>query len=134
MMLSENLPEIIALAKAADDHWEREFDKGGTYPPEEGGPLLPEQVRLKELLSSLPQEQLYALLTVAYLGRGNSKRVEELDAYRQRMVEQWAGARLPSILVDTATLAGELADGLGKLAAKGMNIDSVVQPISEVAA
>lgn len=133
MKLSEKLPEIIALAKAADDHWQREFDKLGTFPSEEDDPLLPERVRLKELLSSLSQEQLFAIVTIAYLGQG-PKRVEEIDAYRRRMVERWAGARLPDILVDTATLADELTDGLEKLAAKGIQIDSVVKPIPELAA
>ena len=133
MKLSEHLPEIIALAQAADDHWQREFDRLGTFPPEEDDPLLPERVRLKELLSSLTQEQLYALMTVAYLGQG-PKRVEELDSYRSRMVEMWHGVSLPNILVDTATLADELTDGLEKLEAKGLDIDSVVKPIPELAA
>ncbi|MBY0229675.1 MAG: DUF3775 domain-containing protein [Gemmataceae bacterium] len=94
---------------------------------------MPEQVRLKELLSSLSQEQLYAQMTVACLGQG-PKRVEELDSYHRRMVELWHGRSLPNILVDTATLADELADGLEKLAAKGLDIDSVVKPIPELAA
>ncbi len=134
MKLSDKLPEIMSLAQAVGDYWDRELPKRlKDYPfvgeGEDEGPPPPEQAKLKELLSSFPEERLYDLMAAADLG-SRGLRAEDLGAYRKRLPREWPAALLLNGLADRAALAEDLADGLEKLAARGMDIDSLAKPLA----
>jgi len=133
MKLSEVVPEIIALAQATSNYWERELPKRyKNYPRmeegEEDGPPPPEQVKLKELLATLPAEWLYALLAVADLG-SRGLRVAEFASYHKRLLREWPPPALVNGLANRAALAEDLADGLDKLSAQGLDIDMATAPL-----
>ncbi len=131
MKLSEKVPEILALAYAVGLYLDEELPKRlKGYPYVEDGeevPPPPQREKLKEVLSSLPEEWLYVLLAVADLG-SRGLRLEEWPAYRRRLAREWPSGRLLSGLAHRAALAEDLEDGLAKLKAGGLDLDALVPP------
>ena len=76
MKLSDTIKKVIALAEVIHDYWERELPKRyRDYPfvheGETDGPPPPEQKKLERLLARLPEEVVYQLVLIMYIGRGD---------------------------------------------------------------
>ena len=76
MKLSETVAEVISLAAAIRDYWNTELPKRHpNYPVvslgEESGPSPPEEGELSRLFEGLSDEEVYELILLMYLGRGD---------------------------------------------------------------
>src|SRR5947209_17797467 len=76
MKLSETAKEVIALAEAIRNYWDAELPKRHphypfVHPGEDSGPPPPEEKRLRDLLASLPDDDVYKLALIMHLGRGD---------------------------------------------------------------
>jgi len=74
--LSSPLDRAITLASDAMKYWEEELSKAHplfplTGPEDKEVPAPKEEVELKKLLKSLPAEDVFKLVTLMYLGRGD---------------------------------------------------------------
>jgi hypothetical protein len=130
MKMSEIIAKVISLATAIRDYWNVELPKRHPHYPvislgEDSGPPPPEEQQLKELLSTLSDEEIYDLLLVMYLGRGdfgagdlatNYRYVTERFPSRERAISQLRGK---------APLADYLCDGLAELQKSGINADQL---------
>ena len=79
MRLSEVVREVIRLGDASRAYWDRELPKHHPHYPviragEDSAPPSPEDAQIQALLKSLPENQLYALLLLTYVGRGDLQR------------------------------------------------------------
>ncbi|HVS40556.1 MAG TPA: DUF3775 domain-containing protein, partial [Gemmataceae bacterium] len=87
MKLSEAVREIIRLGDASRAYWDRELPRRHPHYPkiragEDSGPPPPEDAQIQALLESLPEDQLYALLLLMYVGRGDFSADHLLPAYQ----------------------------------------------------
>ena len=76
MKLSEAVREVIRLGDASRAYWDRELPKHHPHYPliraeEDSAPPPPEDAQIQSLLKSLPEDQLYALILLTYVGRGD---------------------------------------------------------------
>lgn len=76
MKLSEIVNELIRLGDASQAYWERELPKYHpryplVYEGEQEVPPSPEDDQILALLTSLPDDQLYAVAMLTYVGRGD---------------------------------------------------------------
>src|SRR5262249_37871037 len=74
MKLSDIVAKVSSLNEAISDYWEAELPKRHPNypldnPGEEDGPPPPEEEELEEFLRSLPEDKIYQLLLVLYIGR-----------------------------------------------------------------
>lgn len=128
MKLSEVIPKVIALAQASREYWDAELPKRHPdypliHPGEESGPPPPQELELRALLSELPEQRIYQLLVLMYLGRGDFD-TGELAEQNLRLREtfakpQWAVAQM----MEKAPLADYLTEGLAKLRKKRIDVD-----------
>lgn len=89
-------------------------------------PAPPEQEELDEYLTSLPEETVYQLLLLMYLGRGDYDTVELAGNYRY-LKEMFHEPRLAANqMMDKAPLAKYLATGLDKLHKDGLDADKLL--------
>lgn len=130
MPFSDTAKRVIDLATTIRRYWDAELPKRHpSYPlvkaGEDSGPPPPEEAELRGLLQSLPSEDLYKLLALMYLGRGDfnatgfESMVHELRGPfpdRDRVIRQ---------MMSKGPLAEYLADGLHELADHGLDIDKV---------
>src|SRR5438876_11190082 len=87
MKLSEVVREVIRLGDASCAYWDRELPKHHPHYPviragEDSGPPPPEDAQILTLLKNLPENQLYALILLAYVGRGDFSADNLLPAYQ----------------------------------------------------
>ena len=73
MKLSETVNEVIALAEAIRTYWDAELPKRHpdypwVHPGEDDGPPPPEQKKLEDLLASLPEDVVYKLALLMFVG------------------------------------------------------------------
>lgn len=130
MQFTETATQIIDLASAAQNYWETELPKRHPNYPivdlfEDSGPPPPEEAALKELLERLPDEQVYKLLLVMYLGRGDFQ-ADELAKQHDYLEErfrkrEWAISQMRG----KAPLADYLTDGLAELKKNGIDLDQM---------
>ena len=76
MKLSETAATVIDLATAIRDYWNTELPKRHrNYPVvsagEDSGPPPPEEAKLRSFLEKLPDEEIYKLILLMYVGRGD---------------------------------------------------------------
>lgn len=76
MKLSEAVREIIRLGDASRVYWDRELPKHHPRYPviragEDSGPPPPEDAQILTLLNNLPEDEVYALLLLLYVGCGD---------------------------------------------------------------
>jgi len=130
MKLSEVLKEVIRLASASRDYWDRELPKRHPNYPllragEDSGPAPPEEKELDDFLRKLPPEQIYALILLMYLGRGDFG-TEDLDECYKTMKETFPRAELAVTQMSRkGFLAEYLADALAELQAHQMDVDKL---------
>ena len=87
MKLSEAVQEVIRLGDASRAYWDRELPKHHPHYPviragEDSAPPPPEDAQIQALLKSLPEDQLYALILLTYVGRGDFSADDLLPAYQ----------------------------------------------------
>ena len=76
MKLTDAIRRVIDLATAIREYWDRELPKRHKDYPliragEDSGPPPPEEQELRQFLRSLPAEDIYRIMAVMYLGRGD---------------------------------------------------------------
>src|SRR5258708_872080 len=120
MKLSEAAERVIGLAKVIREYWETELPKRHPgypvmNPGEQPLPPPPEEKKLAKLFASLPEDMVYQIGLLMYLGRGDFD-VHELADYYKTLKENFDSATaLASRLIDKAPLADYLQDGLAEL-------------------
>lgn len=130
MKLSETLNEIIPLADAVHRYWESELPKRHpdyplVHPGEDDGPPPPEEVKLRALLASLPEDEVYKIALIEHLGPrglGRSDLTKQYAELKERFeTPQWAA----SWLSENHNLAEDLTDGLAELRKHGIDVDDL---------
>jgi hypothetical protein len=128
MKLSETAATVIDLATAIRDYWNTELPKRHpnypvVSPGEDSGPSPPEEAKMRSFLEKLPDEEIYKLILLMYLGRGDFG-TDDLamhyrtlqDRFRKR---EWAISQMEG----KAPLADYLADGIAELQKSRIDMD-----------
>jgi uncharacterized protein DUF3775 len=128
LKLSEAVEKVIALAKVIREYWETELPKRHPdypvmNPGEQPLPPPPEEKKLAKLFASLPEDVVYQIGLLTYLGRGDFD-VREIADYYKTLHENFDSATaLASQLTDKAPLADYLQDGLAELRKHNIDVD-----------
>ena len=128
MRFSETVKRVIEFAEAIDEYWSRELPKRHpnyplVNPGEQSGPPPPEESALRQFLDSLPDEDLYRLLTLLHLGREDFPATEFDERCREAASDYPEREAVIWQLVER-TLPDYLSDGLESLKASGIDIDA----------
>lgn len=130
MKLSDAIAEVIRLATAIREYWNAELPKRHPLypvvsPGEDSGPPPPQESQLRRFLDDLSDEQIYQLILVMYLGRGDFGTDDLTKHYR--MVKDRFPRRESAIaqMVGKAPLADYLTDGSAELHGSGIDIDQL---------
>jgi hypothetical protein len=133
MKLSEVVQEVIRLGDASRAYWDREMPKHHPHYPviragEDSEPPSPEDAQIQALLQSLPENQLYALLLLTYVGRGDFSADNLLDAY-QNLKEIFPSRELAiAQLTGSKTLAEYLTDAMEEIQKRRIDLDGLRFP------
>jgi hypothetical protein len=128
MKLSDAANKVIELSRKVRTYYDTELPKWHpNYPlvgaDEEGPPPPPEQTELKEFLSGLPDEMIYQLTLIMYLGRGDYG-TEDLSESYNTLKQTFADPKhAVTQMMEKAPLADYLADGLEELRRQNINVD-----------
>jgi hypothetical protein len=130
MKLSEAAKEAIALADAIRNYWDTELPKRHPHYPlihagENSGPPPPEEKKLRDLFASLPEDAIYKLVLIMYLGRGDFG-TDHLAEHYQALKEtfekpDWAASQM----LHKRPFADYLTDGLAELKKSGIDVDQL---------
>jgi|SRR6266849_3937553 len=130
MRLSEAANEVVRLAEAIHTYWDRELPKRHPHYPlirsgEDSGPPAPEEGRLQDFLKSLPPNQVYALVLLMYVGRGD----EGIDHLAERYQTVKEAFETPehaiAQMTSKRTLDEYLTDGLAEIKKGGIDMDRI---------
>jgi hypothetical protein len=130
MKLSETVKEVIALSAAIGNYWDTELPKRHpNYPVvdagEDSGPPPPQKKQLRDLLKSLPEDDIYKLTLLMYLGRGDfgtDDLATHYEAVKKRFAKpEWAISQM----MEKAPLADYMTDGLTELEKNGIDVDQM---------
>ncbi len=130
MKLSEVVREVIRLGDASRAYWDRELPKHHPHYPlvraeENSAPPPPEDAQILSLLKSLPENQLYALILLTYVGRGDCSADDLLPAY-QTMKETFPSKDLAiAQMTGNQTLAEYLTDAMEEVRKRHIDLDSL---------
>jgi hypothetical protein len=107
MKLSAVVQKVIRLGDASRAYWDRELPRHHPHYPvigagEKSAPAPSEDVKIKALLTRLPESQMYTLMLLAYVGRGDFRLGNLLPA-RQRIRQTF-----PTRDLAIAQLTGEI--------------------------
>lgn len=137
MRLSEVVAKVIRLGEASQAYWDAELPRHHPDYPfvregEESPPAPPEDAEIESLLTGLPEDQLYAVLFLTYLGRGDFGLDHLPNAIRV------ARARFPAKelaigQVVAKPVAEYLIDAMEKTLKHGIDVDDL-ESIGRVAA
>jgi len=131
MKLSEKTKTVIALADAVLTYWDTELPKQyRDYPfvhPGEDQSLRPppQEKQLRDLLSALPDDMIYQLFLLTYLGRGDFGADDLANNYQAVKDSVGRPDELTSQLIYKSLLAGYLGDGLAELEKSGIDVDDL---------
>jgi hypothetical protein len=129
MKLATIVNKAVSLSEVIFQYWDTELRKHHpnyplVYPGEEDGPPPPQQKKLRELLSSLPEDTLYKLALLRDVGRGIVK-TNDLEGGYQDLRDDWDNpAQLIEVLVDKP-LDYDLPEGLARLKTAGIDLDKI---------
>ena len=130
MKLSEAVQGIIRLGDASRAYWDRELPKHHPHYPmiragEDSGPPPPEDAQIQALLKSLPEDQLYTLILLMYVGRGDFSADRLLPAY-QTMKETFPSKELAiAQMTGRKTLAEYLTDAMEEIQKRHIDLDAL---------
>jgi len=130
MTLSKAAHKVIDLARQISDYYTSELPKWHPNYPlvnlgEESAPPPPEEKELQAFLASLPEETIYQLVLLMYLGRGDFG-TDDLAGTHEDLKRTFGKAEhAASQMMGKAPLADYLADGLAELRKQGINVDKL---------
>src|SRR6516162_4031575 len=130
MRLTEVVRDLICLGDVSRVYWDRELRKHHPHYPvvregEDSGPPPPEDAQIEALLKSLPEDQLYALLLITYVGRGKFS-ADHLPPAYQSMKEEFPTRDLAiAQLSGEQTLAEYLTDAMEEIQKPHIDLDSL---------
>jgi hypothetical protein len=128
MKLSQAAKKVIALAQAIREYWDAELPKRHpdyplVHPGEDSGPPPPEEKKLRDFLSRLPEDVIYQLALIMDLGRGDFE-TNDLAGHYETLKETFGKPdRAASQMMAKAPLAEYLTDGLAQLKKNGIDVD-----------
>ena len=125
MKLSTVANKVIALGEKIRDYWERELprrhpDYPIVNPGEDSGPPPPEEKKLRKYLESLPEDVVYKLLLLMYLGQG-IVHTDRLADHYQALRDEIGTPGEAVALVEKGAVTEAISRGLEEL--KRNNID-----------
>jgi hypothetical protein len=129
MLFSDVVNKVIDLARKVRQYYDAELPKRHrNYPlvgaDEETAPPPPEEEKLKEFLESLPEDMIYQLLLIMYLGRGDFDADDFGAQFETRKHTIGDPEYAASVLMLYVTvLADELSDGLDELRKHGISLE-----------
>ena len=141
MKLSQLVQEVIRLSNVIGNYWDTELrkrlpDYPIMRPGEDEGPPSPEEQTLRELLEGLPEDTLYKLALLMYLGHGRFG-TDHLAAEYMELKETF-GPRdeAVAVLAGDYSLGYYLSRGLEELKKAGIDVDkmNLKRAVSETAA
>lgn len=130
MKLSEVVRKVIRLGDASRAYWDRELPKHHPHYPvigagEDSAPPPPEDIQILALLKRLPEDQLYALALLTYVGRGDFSADDLLPAY-QTMKEIFPSTDLAiAQITGKQALAEYLTDAMEEIEKRHIDLDSL---------
>ena len=100
MNLSESANKVIRLASRVRDYYAAELPKRHPHyplvgPDEESAPPPPEETELRDFLASLPDETIYQLTLLMYLGREDFARKRWQGPMILEMLKRFEREELP---------------------------------------
>lgn len=131
MRLTEAAQRLVTFAEALRARRADELSKRHPRYPLVGtsdlaDPTLDEKKRLKEFLATLPDDQVFALAAMMYIGRGDFGTAgfpHSMDEMRKTFDTP---VRAAAQMAEKAPLADYLSDGIAALADAGINIDGLI--------
>ncbi|HEX7448636.1 MAG TPA: DUF3775 domain-containing protein [Pirellulales bacterium] len=130
MKLSEVVREVIRLGDASREYWDEELPKHHPFypvirPGENPTPPPPEDAEILDLLKRLPENQLYSLILLAYVGRGDCSADDLPHAYRE-MKEIFPSSDLVvANLAGSRALAEYLTDAMEEIRKRHLDLDKL---------
>jgi hypothetical protein len=130
MKLSDVVQEVIRLGDASRAYWDKELPKHHPHypvirPGETSAAPPPEDAQIQALLKKLPEEQLYALILLTYVGRGDYNADHLLPAY-QDVKETFPSPDLAIAQVTgEKTVAEYLTDALEEIQKRHIDLDNL---------
>lgn len=128
MKLSTVVKKVLRLAEAIQSYWEVELPKRYpnypfVNPGEEDGPPPPEEKKLRDLLATLPDDYVYKLALIAYIGRG-SLDAADLERGYAEIKERYENAEETARnLFNLAPLGDCISDGLAEFEKRNFDLD-----------
>ncbi|HSU65305.1 MAG TPA: DUF3775 domain-containing protein [Tepidisphaeraceae bacterium] len=130
MKLSKAVSELIRLGEASHAYWDRELPKRHPHYPviragEGSVPPPPEDAQIQALLRNLSEDQIYALVLLTYVGRGDYS-ADHLQLGYQAVREAFPTKELAiAQMTGSNTLAEYLADAMQELDSHHIDLDSL---------
>jgi hypothetical protein len=128
MKLSEVVREVIRLGDASRAYWDRELPKHHPHYPmilagENSAPPPPEDAQIQALLKSLPEDQVYALILLTYVGRGDFSADHLMPAYQTTKEILPSRDLAIAQITGQKTLAEYLTDAMEELQKRHIDLD-----------
>jgi hypothetical protein len=130
MTLSEVVREIIRLGDASRSYWDRELPRDHPHYPlivagEKETPPPPEDAQILSILENLPEDQLYAVALLMYLGRGDVIATQIPSAFLTvKKILPSKDLAIDQLMSQTA-LAEYLADAVAEAQKRHINLDDL---------
>lgn len=130
MKLSEIVNELIRLGDASQAYWERELPKYHpryplVYEGEQEVPPSPEDDQILALLTSLPDDQLYAVALLTYVGRGDFT-ADNLPRANRSVKERLPDKDVVLVhLTASKTLGEYLTDAMEECEKRHIDVDAI---------
>jgi hypothetical protein len=121
--------ELIRLGERSHAYWDQQLPRRHPkypliQPGEDSGPPPPEDAEIQQLLNTLPERDLYILLTLMYVGRGDFDLHHFKSGYR-KMKDSFPSRDLViDQMTGTQVLSEYLADALEEIEQSHLNVDS----------
>jgi hypothetical protein len=130
MKLSEAVRKIIRLGDVSRAYWDRELPRRHPQYPkvgagEDSGPAPPEDAKIEKLLKGLSEDQLYTLILLMYVGRGDFS-VDNLSRGYETMKEAFPTKDFAiAQMTGNITLAEYLTDAIQEVKKHHIDLDSL---------
>jgi hypothetical protein len=130
MKLSQAVQEFIRLGDASREYWDRELPKHHPHyplirPDEDSAPPPPEDAQIQSLLKSLPEDQLFALVLLTYVGRGDFSADDLLPAYQTMKVTFPSKDMAIAQMLAKKALAEYLTDAMEEIQRRHIDLDNL---------
>jgi hypothetical protein len=129
MTRSEALKELIRLGERSRAYWDRELPKRHPKWPlvrtgEDSGPPPPEDAEILTLLRSLPEDDLFLLCLLMYVGRGDFD-IDHLKPAYRNILETFPSREVAiDQMLGKRALSEYLTDAWDEVQKRHINLDS----------